>query len=105
MTQEEDAALDIWIDEQLEKGYISPLMSPYASSFFSIKKKDGKLHPVQDYRTINSYTVRNQYLLPLISDLICNLGGARLYTKFDVQQGYNNICMKEADVHKAAFKT
>ena len=103
MTQE-DAVLDAWIDKQLEKGYISPSMFPYASSFFFIKKKDGKLHHVQDYRIINSYTVRNQYLLPLISNLIRNLGGARLYTKFDVQQGYNNICMKEENTHKAAFK-
>ena len=105
MTREEDTALDVWIDEQLEKGYIVPSISPYASSFFFIKKKDGKLRPVQDYRTINSHTIRNQYPLPLISDLIRNLGGARIYTKFDVHQGYNNIRIKEADVHKAAFKT
>ena len=97
--------MDAWIDEQLEKGYIEPSISPYASSFFFIKKKDGKLRPVQDYRTINSYTVRNQYPLPLISNLIRDLGGARLYTKFDVRQGYNNIRIKEADAHKAAFKT
>ena len=105
MTREEDEALDTWIDDQLEKGYIEPSISPYASSFFFIKKKDGKLRPVQDYRTINSYTIRNQYPLPLISDLIRDLGGARLYTKFDVRQGYNNIRIKEADAHKAAFKT
>ena len=76
MTREEDAALDTWIDDQLAKGYITPSISPYASSFFFIKKKDGKLRPVQDYRTINSHTIRNQYPLPLISDLICDLGGA-----------------------------
>src|ERR1700761_9716991 len=105
MTQEEDKALDAWIDEQLEKGYIEPSISPYASSFFFIKKKDGKLRPVQDYWTINSYTVHNQYPLPLISDLIHDLGGAQIYTKFDVHQGYNNIHMKEADANKAAFKT
>ena len=105
MTKEEDAALDLWIDEQVEKGYIEPSISPYASSFFFIKKKDGKLRPVQDYQTINSYTVRNQYPLPLISDLIQDLGGARLYSKFDVRQGYNNIRIKEADAHKATFKT
>ena len=104
MTWEEDAVLDVWIDEQLAKGYITPSISSY-SSFFFIKKKDGKLQPVQDYHTINSYTVRNQYPLPLISDLICNLGGARLYTKFDVRQGYNNIRIKKEDAHKAAFKT
>ena len=49
MTREEDTALDLWIDEQLEKGYIELSISPYASSFFFIKKKDGKLRPVQDY--------------------------------------------------------
>ena len=31
--------------------------SPYTSPFFFIKKKDNKLHPVQDYRCLNQYTV------------------------------------------------
>jgi hypothetical protein len=43
MTWTEDEALDVLIDEQLEKGYIHPSKSQYASSFFFIKKKDGKL--------------------------------------------------------------
>jgi hypothetical protein len=43
MTRVEDEALDVFIDEQLEKGYIHPSKSQYASSFFFIKKKDGKL--------------------------------------------------------------
>jgi hypothetical protein len=43
MTRIEDEALDVFIDEQLEKGYIRPSKSQYASSFFFIKKKDGKL--------------------------------------------------------------
>ena len=81
MTRTEDDALDKFIDEQLAKGYICPSISPYASSFFFIKKKDGKLRPVQDYRNINKWTVRNQYLLPLITTLIRELGGAMIYTK------------------------
>jgi hypothetical protein len=84
MTHIKDEALDMFIDEQLEKGYIRPLKSQYASSFFFIKKKDGKLQPVQDYRKINAWTVRNQYPLPLIRDLIRNLGGATIFTKFDI---------------------
>src|SRR5580693_3716667 len=105
MTWVEDEALDVFIDEQLEKGYIRPSKSQYASSFFFIKKKDGKLRPVQDYRRINARTVRNQYPLPLIGDLIRNLGRAVVFTKFDIRQGYNNIRIKEGDEHKAAFKT
>jgi hypothetical protein len=104
MTRIEDEALDVFIDEQLEKGYIRPSKSQYASSFFFIKKKDGKLRPVQDYRRINAWTVRNQYPLPLIGDLIRDLGGAVVFTKFDIRQGYNNIRIKEGDEHKAALK-
>jgi hypothetical protein len=103
MTQVEDKALDLFIDEQLEKGYIHPSKSQYASSFFFIKKKDSKLRPVQDYRKVNAWTVCNQYPLPLIRDLIRNLGRAIVFTKFDIRQGYNNIRIKEGDEHKAAF--
>jgi hypothetical protein len=65
MMRTEDEALDKFLDKQLAKGHIRPSISPYASSFFFIKKKDGKLRPVQDYRTLNKWTVQNQYPLPL----------------------------------------
>jgi hypothetical protein len=105
MTSTEEEALDAFLDEQLAKGYIRPPISPYASSFFFIKKKDGKLRPVQDYRNLNKWTVRNQYPLPLITALIRDLGGAHIYTKLDVRWGYNNVQIKEGDEYKAAFKT
>ena len=105
MTRTEDEALDKFIDEQLAKGYICLSISPYASSFFFIKKKDRKLWPVQNYRNINKWTVRNRYLLPLITTLIRDLGGAMIYTKLDVRWGYNNVGIKAGDEHKAAFKT
>jgi hypothetical protein len=41
--------LQTFIDEHLEGGMIERLKSPYAASFFFIKKKNGKLRPVQDY--------------------------------------------------------
>ena len=49
MTPSEDKALEEFIWEQYAKGYIRPSKSPYASPFFFIKKRDGKLQPVQDY--------------------------------------------------------
>ena len=54
---EEDEVLKKFIKEQMEKGYIQKSKSPYASAFFFIKKKDGKLHPIQDYRKLNQYTI------------------------------------------------
>ena len=105
LTQEEDKALVTFLDKQLKKGYIQPLKSPYASPFFFIKKKDGKLCPVQDYRRLNEHTIRNRYPLPFIPDLISQVQDAHIFTKFDVCWGYNNIRIKAGDEEKGAFKT
>ena len=55
-----------------------------ASGFFFIKKKDGKYRPVQDYRQLNKWTIPNKYPLPLITDLIHDLAGRHLFSKFDI---------------------
>ena len=49
LTQKEQQTLEAFLEEHQQKGYIRPSKSPYASPFFFIKKKDGKLQPVQDY--------------------------------------------------------
>src|SRR5882762_8822206 len=101
----EQIALDTFLEDMTKRGYICPLQSPFASPFFFVKKKDGKLRPVQDYRQLNSLTVKNQYPLPLISDVVNKLKNARVFTKFDVRWGYNNIRIRPGDEWKAAFKT
>ena len=60
---------------------------------------------MQDYRPINEWTVKNKYSLPLIPQLIDQLQGCSLYTKFDVRWGYNNVRIKDGDQWKAAFIT
>jgi len=104
LTQEEDKALIVFLDEQLKKGYIRPLKPPYASPFFFIKKKYGKLHLVQDYRKLNEHTIRNRYPLPFIPDLISQVQDAHIFTKFDVRWGYNNVRIKAEDKEKGVFK-
>ena len=84
LSQTELQELQKFVDEHLKRGTIRPFKSPYATSFFFIKKKDGKLRPVQDYRPINHWTIRNHYPLPLIPQLIDRLQGCSLFTKFDV---------------------
>ena len=105
LTQSEQKALQEFLVEHLRKGYIRPLKSPYASPFFFIKKKDGKLRPVQDYRRVNEWTIRNHYPLPLIPELINRVKGSALFSKFDVRWGYNNVRIKSGDEWKAAFIT
>ena len=61
------------------------------SPVFFIPKKDGKNQMVQDYCYLNEHTVKNNYLLPLISQLIDKLKGAKMFIKMDLHWGYNNI--------------
>jgi len=45
------------------------------------------------------------YPLPWIIDLVDAMGNKKLFTKMNLQWGYNNVCIKEGDKWKAAFTT
>jgi len=105
LTVAEQEELLKFIKEHVSKGYIRPSKSPYAAPFFFIKKKDGKLRPVQDYRRLNQWTICNTYPLPLIPQLINKARSRALFSKFDVRWGYNNVRIRDGDQWKAAFIT
>jgi len=73
------------------------------SPVFFIGKKNGSKRIVVDYRSLNSQTVKNNYPLPLITKLINNMGSKKVFTKMDLQWGFNNIRIKEGDEWKGAF--
>lgn len=105
LTPDEQTALDAFLKEHLERKTIRVSNSPFASPFFFVKKKDGKLRPVQDYRQLNDITVKNRYPLPLVTELLDQMAEAKWFTKMDVRFGYNNIRIKDGDQWKAAFLT
>jgi hypothetical protein len=105
LSLDEQKHLDDFIEEHQKTGRIRPSKSPMAAPFFFVKKKDGGLRPVQDYRALNDMTIKNRYPLPLISELINKLKKAKYFTALDVRWGYNNVRIKEGDEWKAAFRT
>jgi len=77
-----------------------------ASPFFFVSKKDADaLRPCQDYWYLNDSTIKNNYPLLLVGDLVDKLRGAKWFTKLDIRWGYHNIRIKEGDEWKGAFKT
>jgi len=56
-----------------------------------------------DYCSLNEQTVKNNYPLPLITDLINNMGSKKVFTKMDLRWGFNNVRIKEGDEWKGAF--
>ena len=105
LSPNEQKELDEFLEENLRTGRIRPSKSPMASPVFFIKKKDGSLRLVQDYRALNALTIKNRYPIPLISELVNQLRGAKYFTKLDVRWGYNNVRIKDGDEWKAAFRT
>ena len=73
-----------FVKNQLRKGYIRPSKSSQMSPVFFVPKKDGKKRMVQDYRYLNSWTIKNNYPLMLISDLIDSIGKRKVFTKMDL---------------------
>jgi len=105
LSREEREEVHKFIQEQLRKEYIRPLKSPQTAPVFFVGKKDSKKRMVQDYRYLNEWTIKNNYLLPLISDVIENIGTKRVFTKMNLRWGYNNVRIKEGDEWKVAFTT
>ena len=101
----EKAEIHKFIQEHLTQGTIHISKSPYATNFFFVKKKDGKLRPVQDYHPLNKWTKKNKNVSPLINQIIDCLSGCTLFTMVDICWGYNNIQIKPRDEWKAAFLT
>jgi len=105
LSREEREEVREFVKEQLWEGYILPSKSPQMVPVFFVGKKDGKKRMVQDYRYLNEWTVKNNYPLPLISDVLENIGTKKVFTKMDLRWGYNNVRIKEGDEWKAAFTT
>lgn len=98
-------AMDEYITEALAQGFIRSSISPAASSFFFVAKKDGGLRPCIDYRALNSQTIKFAYLLPLVPSTLEDLRQARIFSKLDLRSAYNLIRIKSGDECKTAFVT
>ena len=75
----------MFLDDQLKKGYIRPSKFPQTSLVFFVPKKGGKKRMIQDYRYLNEFTIKNNYPLPLIRQLVDKLQGSKLFTKMDLR--------------------
>jgi hypothetical protein len=94
----------------LEDKIISPSTSSWSSPLWIVAKKSDssgnkKWRIVIDYRKLNSITAGDSYPLPLIADILDQLGHSKYFTTLDLASGFHQIPMKKEDAHKTAFST
>ena len=93
------------LDKLLKNGSIKPSVSPYGAPVIFVKKKSSELRMCINYRALNKITIKNQFPIPLIDDLIDRLHGAKVFTKIDLRSGYNQVRIHPEDIEKTAFRT
>ncbi|ETE60708.1 Retrotransposon-derived protein PEG10, partial [Ophiophagus hannah] len=104
LSEPELAALRDFTNKNLRKGFIQPSTSPLAALVLFVKKKSGELRLYCDYHKLNAITVRNQYPLPLIPELIEQLCQAKIFMKLDLRRAYNLVHIHAGDKWKTAFR-
>ena len=105
LLERELSMLREYLKTNLANGRIQHSNSLARAPILFVPKKDGGLRLYIDYRGLNSVTVKDRCLLPLINETLDRLLGARYYTALDLKDTYYRLRIKAGDEWKTAFRT
>ena len=123
LSQVERNALDQFVEDLKKKGWVELSNSPWASSIFSVPKKnldgtrqtraewlktvtaDTKLRWVLDYRHVNQMSEIPKIPLPNIEDLFDQMTGSKIFTTIDLASGYHQMLVVPESKKYTAFRT
>jgi hypothetical protein len=105
LSEVESATLQDFLQENLACNFICPSQSTCGTPILFVKKKDGSLCLCVDWHGLNTITKKDQYLLPLIPNLLDCLCDSRIFTKIDLCGAYNLVCIAPSDEWKTTFQT
>jgi len=93
------------IDALVNLGKMRPSNSEYACRVTLPMKKDGNRRFCGDYRSLNAQTRRDMFPMPLVEDVIDQLGKSTWFTALDLQSGFWQIRMAPEDMKKTVLIT
>jgi hypothetical protein len=93
------------VTAMLQSGLIQPSTSQFSSSVLLVKKEDNTWRLCVDFRHLNALTVKSVFPVPVIEELLDELGQASWFSSLDLTAGYHQILLQSSDTHKTAFQT
>ena len=91
------------IDWLLERGFIRPSSSPWASPMVTVKKADGSARLCVDFRKINGLTRQTPFYMPRVEEVLEGVGQAKFISKLDLSKVYYEVQLAENSIQKTAF--
>jgi transposase InsO family protein len=91
--------------EMLKNHVIQESRSGWQSPILLVKKPDGSIRFVIDFRGLNQVSKWSGGRIPLIADTLDALHDAEFYSSLDLASGYWQLAMAEKDREKTAFLT
>ena len=95
------------LQQHLETGWIHPSSAPAGSGAFIIPKADLNVLPrwVNDYRQLNTNTVTDLFPIPLVHEILSDLGQGKVFAMLDMTNSFFQTRMHPDNIHLTAVNT
>ena len=99
-------AVEAELMEMLENDIIQyDETTPYCSPLIVVRKCDGGIRLVNNFIKLNSKTIKEQYMMSNLTDLVSRVAGSRFISCLDIRQAYWEIPMEAESIKFTGFHT
>ena len=93
------------LKEKIKAGVYESANSSYRSRWFSVAKKDKGIRLVHDLQKLNSVTIRDSAVPPIIEEFVEEYAGRSIYTVLDMYWGFHARMLDPSSRDLTAFQT
>ena len=97
------AGIKTELESLLDQGTITQSDSAWSSPMIPVKKPDGRVRICVDYRKLNARTTQTQFYMPLLDEILDDIGQSTVVSKMDLSEGFHQMPVKQKDRAKNAF--